>query len=226
MSADAALPYAVMLNVAGKLAVVVGNGPGAIRAANSLVAHGADVVVIAPEVADDLLRMEAEGELSVEVRQYKRGDLDSAFLAIAASGSAEIDAAVATEAREGGVLVNVTSDAGISDFIVPSVVRRGALQIAITTGGGAPSVAREVRRVTAALYGPEWEQYTRLVTELRAIAIERTGLPDAELTCLFASVAASDLRNRLAEGETATAEELWEKYADTVVRTPGEASPA
>jgi precorrin-2 dehydrogenase/sirohydrochlorin ferrochelatase len=91
----------------------------------------------------------------------------------------------------------------------------------VTTGGGAPSVAREVRRVTAALYGPEWEEYTRLVTELRVIAIERTGLPDADLTCLFASVAASDLRNRLAEGETTTAEELWERYSGTVMPASG-----
>jgi precorrin-2 dehydrogenase/sirohydrochlorin ferrochelatase len=206
-----------MLNVAGKLAVVVGSGLGAIRAANSLVAHGADVVIIAPEVTDDLLQMEAQGELSVEVRQYKRGDLDSAFVAIAASGSAEIDQAVATEAREGGVLVNIAGDAAASDFIVPSVVRRGALQIAVTTAGGAPSVAREVRRGIATEYGSEWEAYTRLVTELRTLAIARTGLTDAQLVPLFAAVADSDLRARLAQGERVTAESIWDQHFGTVV---------
>jgi precorrin-2 dehydrogenase/sirohydrochlorin ferrochelatase len=217
-----AQPYAVMLNVAGRLAVVVGSGMGAIRAANALVAHGADVVVIAPEISDDLLRMEAEGELSVEVRQYKRGDLDSAFVAIAASGSAEIDAAVAAEAREGGALVNIAGDAAASDFIVPSVVRRGALQIAVTTAGGAPSVAREVRRGIATEYGPEWEAYTRLVTELRTLAIERTGRTDAELAPLFAAVAGSDLHARLAAGETLTAAALWEEHEATIEGLPKE----
>jgi len=221
MSADTTQPYAVMLNVARRLAVVVGNGPGALRSAKSLIAHGADVVIIGPDTSNDLLQMEADGQLSLEVRAYAAGDLDGAFLAIAASGSPEVDAAVVEEAHERGVLVNVAGDADASDFIVPSVVTRGALQIAVTTGGGAPSVAREVRRVTAALYGPEWEEYTRLVTELRVIAIERTGLPDADLTCLFASVAASDLRNRLAEGETTTAEELWERYSGTVMPASG-----
>ena len=216
MTAVSAQPYAVMLKVAGRLAVVVGSGLGAIRAANSLLAHGADVVVIAPEVSDDLLRMEAEGELSVEVRQYKRGDLDSAFVVIVASGSAEIDAAVATEAREGGVLVNMAGDAAASDFIVPSVVRRGALQIAVTTAGGAPSVAREVRRGIATAYGPEWEAYTRLVTELRVLAIERTGRTDSDLAPLFTAVADSDLRARLAAGEKVTAEALFEEHAGTV----------
>ena len=216
MSVGAAQPYAVMLNVAGRLAVVVGTGRGALRSAKSLVAHGADVAIIGTDVSDDLLRMEAEGDLSLEVRSYAAGDLDGAFLAIAASGSPEVDAAVVAEAHERGVLVNVPGDADASDFIVPSVVRRGPLQIAVTTGGGAPSVAREVRRVIAAMYGPEWEPYTRLITELRVIAIERTGLPDADLTVLFASVAASDLLNRLAEGVTTTAEELWERYKETV----------
>jgi siroheme synthase-like protein len=224
MSADAAQPYAVMLNVAGRLAVVVGNGPGALRSAKSLVMHGADVVIIAPSIPDDLLRMEAEGELSVEVRQYAVGDLDSAFLVVAASGSAEIDAAVVGEAHERGVLVNVAGDAEASDFIVPSLVTRGALQIAVTTGGGAPSVAHEVRRGIAETYGPEWETYTTLITELRKLAVERTGLADAQLAPLFAAVADSDLRARLAAGEKVTAEVLWEQHSGAVSRDEGPAA--
>jgi precorrin-2 dehydrogenase / sirohydrochlorin ferrochelatase len=223
MSRDAvARPYAAMLAVAGRLAVVVGTGPGALRAAGSLVAHGADVVIIGTDVPDDLLAMEADGQLSLEVRKYAAGDLDGAFIAIAASGSAEVDAAVAEEARERGVLVNVAGDAGASDFIVPSVVRRGDLQIAITTAGGAPSVAREVRRGIAAEYGPEWEAYTRLVGELRILAVERTGLTDSKLAPLFAAVADSDLRTRLAAGEKVTAAALWDLHAPTVVAATDE----
>jgi siroheme synthase-like protein len=216
MIRDAREPYPLMLNVAGRLAVVVGNGRGALRSARSLIAHGADVVIISPDTSNDLLQMEADGELSLEVRAYAAGDLDGAFLAIVASGSSEVDAAVVEEAHERGVLVNVAGDADASDFIVPSVVRRGALQIAVTTGGGAPSVAREVRGGIAEAYGPEWEVYTRLVTELRVLAIERTGRTDAELAPLFAAVSDSDLRSRLAAGEKVTAEALWEQHAATV----------
>jgi precorrin-2 dehydrogenase/sirohydrochlorin ferrochelatase len=110
------------------------------------------------------------------------------------------------------MLHSVACDAAASEFIVPSVVRRGALQIAVTTGGGAPSVAREVRRGIAAAYGPEWAEYTRLVTELRILAIERTGLPDADLAPLFAALEESGLRARLAAGEKVTAEALYEQH--------------
>lgn len=219
MSDDAARPaqpYAVMLNVAGRLAVVVGSGAGAVRAAKSLVSHGADVVVISPKVPKDLLAMEGVGDLSVEARAFERGDLSGALIAIAASGSEETDAAVAAEARERGVLLNVPGDAAASDFIVPSLVRRGPLQIAVTTGGGAPSVAREVRRGIAAVYGPEWEPYTCLIADLRTHAIGRTGLTDAELAPMFAYVESSFVCARLQAGETLTAERLYDEYVSTV----------
>jgi siroheme synthase-like protein len=218
MSADAPQPYAVMLSVAGRLAVVVGSGPGAVRAAKSLITHGADVVIIGPDVSPDLLQMEADGELSLETRVYASGDLDGAFLVIAASGSVDTDAAVAAEARERGVLVSVSSDAAASDFIVPSVVTRGALQIAVTTGGGAPSVAREVRRDIAATFGPEWEAYTRLASELRVLAIEREGLSEAQAGALFERVDGAALRARLAAGKKVTADSVYEQQAQASER--------
>lgn len=213
MTVSAAQPYAVMLNVAGRLAVVVGNGPGAVRAAKSLMAHGADVVIIGPDATNELVAMESVGELSLEARPYAAGDLDGAFIAIAASDSAETDAEVAEEARERGVLVSVSSDAGASDFILPSVVRRGALQIAVTTGGGAPSVAREVRRCIADAYGQEWEGYTRLVAGVRVLGIERMGLSDAEMAPLFDAVESSSLRSRLQAGEKITPEQVFEEHS-------------
>jgi precorrin-2 dehydrogenase / sirohydrochlorin ferrochelatase len=216
MSAESPQPYAVMLNVAGRLAAIIGSDARAVRAAKTLSDHGADVVVISPDIPSELLAMESEGLLTVESRAYVRGDLHDAFVAVAASGSAEIDAAVAAEARECGVLLNVPGDAGVSDFIIPSVVRRGALQIAVTTGGGAPSVAREVRRGVAEAYGPEWDPYVRLMTDLRVLAVERTGLSDAGLAPLFAAIDGAELRRLLAAGRTFTAKELFEEHASAL----------
>ena len=213
MSAEAAQPYAVMLNVGGRLAVIVGGDARSIRAAKSLSAHGADVVVISPDVSHELLCMEADGELTVESHGYARGDLDGAFIAVAASGSAEIDAAVGREAREVGALLNVPGDAGASDFIVPAVLRRGPLQIAVATAGGSPWVTREVRRGIGEAYGPEWDAYTRLMSELRLLAIDRTGLTDAELAPLFAAVDAPEVRRLLVAGRTFTAQELFDEHA-------------
>jgi precorrin-2 dehydrogenase/sirohydrochlorin ferrochelatase len=219
MSEPAAQPYAVMLNVAGRLAVIVGGDARSVRAAKSLSAHGADVVVISPVVTQELIAMEGDGELTVEARGYARGDLDGAFVAVAASGSAEVDRAIVREAREVGALVNVPGDAGASDFIVPSVVRRGPLQIAVATAGGAPWVTREVRRAVAAEYGPEWDDYTRLMSELRVLAMEKTGRSDAQLAPLFAAVDAPEVRRLLAAGRRFTAQELYDEHAAVLADT-------
>jgi precorrin-2 dehydrogenase/sirohydrochlorin ferrochelatase len=201
-------PYAVLLDMAERLAVVVGAGPAALRTIRSLRTHGADILVVAPVIPEEILDMERAGELAAEQRDYRRGDLDGAFMAFAASGSERIDAAVALEARESCILVNVQGDAAASDFIVPSIVARGALQIAVSTGGAAPQVAREVRRGISAAYGPEWEAYTALLSEMRVLAIVRDGLGDAEATQLLESVTASGLLQRLADGESVGAEQL------------------
>lgn len=212
MSEGHAPYYPAMLDVTGRLAVVVGSGPAAVRAAKTLAKSGADVVIITPDVQADLLDLESEGVLTIEPRGYVRGDLAGAMLAVVASGSSETDAAVVAEARERNVLVNVQSDIAASSFIVPSVVRRGDLQIAVSTAGRAPSVTREVKRGIARAHGPEWGAYVQLVADLRALAIARSGLSEAELAPLFEFVAASNVIFRLHAGEKVTAESMYDAY--------------
>lgn len=211
--APAPQPYAVLLDVAGRLAVVIGGGPRGERAAKALTTHGADVVVITPTVSIELLRMESDGLLTVENRKYTPGDLDGAFIAVVAEGSPHVVRAVGNEARSRHVLLNVPSDAAASDFLVPSVVQRGGLQIAISTGGAAPAATREVRRVISGEFGWEWAVYVELVGAVRTLAVQRTGLGDAKLAPLFAAIAASDVRDRIRGGEDVTAEELFEAHA-------------
>ena len=221
MSVGEPRPYAVMLAVARKLVAVVGNTPAAVRAAKGFAAHGADVVVFTPDATPELLTMESDGDLTLESRAYARGDLAEAFLAVVASGSGATDAAAIEEARAIGALVYVPDDAGESDFIVPSVVRRGAVQIAVTTGGGAPSVAREIRRDIAAEYGPEWDEYATLMAGLRKYAIERTGCADAELAPLFEAVDGAEVRRLIALGRVFTAKELFEEHRGALETAAG-----
>jgi precorrin-2 dehydrogenase/sirohydrochlorin ferrochelatase len=201
-----------MLDLDGRLAVIVGTGPAAVRMAISLKKHGADVVVITPDVTRDLQNMQWNGEITVEPRGYVRGDLEGAFLVVAASDSEETDAAVAEEARERGTLINMRRDGAASSFIVPSVVRRGDLQIAVSTAGKAPSVARQVKRAIAVRYGEEWGPYTQLVADLRTLAVERTGLSDQELAPLFSFVVDSGALERIRSGENVTAKDVYRWY--------------
>lgn len=209
-------PYPVMLDLAGRLAIVVGGSPSAVRAASRLSKHGADVVVISAAVSAELLRLEVDGLVSLEQRGYVRGDLEGAAVAFARSGSAETDAAVVQEAKERNVLVNAQTDPSASTFIVPSVVERGPLQIAVSTGGSAPAVAREVRRGISDAHGWEWGPYVELMGELRTVAVQHTGLSDAALVPMFESVGGGLMRHRIRSGEAVTADMLFEEYAETL----------
>jgi precorrin-2 dehydrogenase/sirohydrochlorin ferrochelatase len=205
--------FPVLLDVSGRLVVVVGSSRSAVRTATRMASYGADVVVISPDISEQLLELEASGVLTTEPRGYVRGDLMRAFVAVCASGSPEIDAAVREEATTLGILVTVLDDADASTFTVPSVVQRGPLQIAISTGGIAPAVARRVRREIASVYGPEWGVYVALLGAVRARAIDRFGVGDDGLGPLFDSIAASDLLERVRAGEDPSADDVLEEHA-------------
>lgn len=204
---------AVSLNVGGRLVVVIGATRGSERMAASMAEHGADVVIIAPIVSSEVLDMEAEGRLTTESRGYVRGDCAGAFIVVAASGSIEVDHAIAEEASQTGALVIMPADAGRSNLSVPSVVRRGPLQIAVSTDGVAPEVARRVKRELAAAYGPEWGVYVALLGAVRTTAIERHALTDWQLKPLFDEVAASDVLERIRSGVDPTADEILKEFA-------------
>jgi precorrin-2 dehydrogenase / sirohydrochlorin ferrochelatase len=140
------------MDVSGRRCVVVGGGGVAARKARGLLGSGARVVVISPEVRPEILELDVE----VHVRPYAPADLSGAFLAFAATDSREVNAAVAREARENGVPVNVADRPAEGDFALPSVLRRGGLQVAVSTGGASPTLARRVRAGLEASFAPEW----------------------------------------------------------------------
>jgi precorrin-2 dehydrogenase/sirohydrochlorin ferrochelatase len=132
--------------------VVVGGGEVANRKARKLLQARAKVVVISPEVKPELASMAVE----VRRRQYREGDLEGTFLAFAATDYREVNAAVAREGRERGILVNVADEPSEGDFALPSTLRRGQLQVAVSTGGASPTLARRIRRELEDAFGYEW----------------------------------------------------------------------
>ena len=153
--------------------MVVGGGAVAARKARTLHEAGAEVVVVSPEVHPALRDMGVE----VHERPYEPGDLEGADLAFAATDRREVNAAVAREAHARGVRVNVADRPAEGDFAVPSTLRRGGLQVAVSTGGASPTLARRIRGELEEVFGPEW---AGVVGELEAV--RRGGeLPDADL---------------------------------------------
>lgn len=159
--------YAAMLRLAGRRCVIVGGGQVASRKANRLIAAGADVTVIAPDWSPEIEALVARGAARGERRCYQPGDLDGAALAFAATNSRAVNQAVAAEAKRAGIPVNIVDDPEGSSLLVPAVVQRNQLTIAVSTGGASPAFARELRAELERLLSPERGELLELYAELR-----------------------------------------------------------
>src|SRR4030065_1234034 len=128
--------YPAFLNLKGKKTVVIGGGKIAERKILVLLKTGANITVISPEITKRIAREKLRGSLKHIPRQYRKGDVKKTFLVIAATDSEEINKKVSEEAP---CLVNVVDTPSLCNFIVPSVIQRGLLTIAISTGGVSPT---------------------------------------------------------------------------------------
>ncbi|HXV19736.1 MAG TPA: bifunctional precorrin-2 dehydrogenase/sirohydrochlorin ferrochelatase [Desulfuromonadales bacterium] len=156
--------YPILLQLQGRLCVVIGGGPVAIRKARGLRKAGARVRLIASELAV------SGGELTdveVVIRPYSAGDLQGAFVAFAATDDRLVNAAVVREARQRGVLVGVADAPEEGDFTLPALLRRGNLTVSVATAGGSPALAALLRDRLADQLGPEWATVLEIAAALR-----------------------------------------------------------
>jgi precorrin-2 dehydrogenase/sirohydrochlorin ferrochelatase len=158
--------FPLLMTLQGFRVVVIGGGRVAERKIASLLECGASVEVVAPDLRPGLLELAEAGRITVTRRAYQAGDLSGAVLAVAAIGDLETGAAVAGEAARLGIPVNVVDRPELCTFIVPSVLRRGPLTIAVSTGGASPAWARRIREGLENEFGQE---YTRLFEALGSI---------------------------------------------------------
>ena len=152
IGSENAVLYPLFMDVSGSRCVVVGGGGVASRKARGLLKSGARVVVVSPEVAPEIEAM----DVTLERRPYAPGDLAGAALAFAATDRREVNAAVAREAKKNGIPVNVADRIADGDFALPSVLRRGGLQVAVSTGGASPTLARKIRAAMEPAFAAEW----------------------------------------------------------------------
>jgi len=170
---EVAACYPVFLNINNRKCVVVGGGQVALRKVKALLDHGADVEVVSPGLCPELVEIAGSGEIHTIPREYRAGDLENAFVAIAATDNTEINQRVVAEARRRAVLVNVVDDARNSDFIAPSYMRRGDITIAVSTGGKSPALARKIRSRLEKELGDEYAVLVSLIGEVRSEVRQR-----------------------------------------------------
>ncbi len=154
--------YPVGLVVAGRRCVV-GGGAVAARKVAGLVQAGADVLVVAPEICEAIRARPVE----MAERPYQRGDLDEAWLVIAATNDTEVNRQVHADGVTARVWVNAADDPEACSFTLPAVLRRGAVTVAVSTGGHSPALAGWLRDQVADLLGPEVGSLAELMSEAR-----------------------------------------------------------
>jgi precorrin-2 dehydrogenase/sirohydrochlorin ferrochelatase len=159
--------FPIFLKLAQRRCLVVGAASLAEPKIASLLVAGAEVLVVAPRATARVERWALEGRIAWEARTFEARDLRGIFLVVAATSSRPTNRAVFEEARARGVLCNTVDDREHCDFYYPAVVRRGRFQIAISTGGASPALARRLRRQLEKKFGPEYEAWLDWLAESR-----------------------------------------------------------
>ena len=162
--------YPVFLNLRGRFCVVVGGGKVAERKVRALLRAGATVRVVSPELTPRLAVLAARKTITATRRGYRKGDLcsrRSPLLVFAATDDPATQQAVRAEAERVGALVNLADDSAHSTFLVPACFARGELQVAISTSGASPALARKLRRQLQAMLGREYGAHLRFLREAR-----------------------------------------------------------
>ena len=171
--------FAAFLDLRNRRCLVVGGGPVGERKVRSLLECGAGVVLVSPTLTAELARLVSTGRVVHHARTFRRADVRGCMVAVAATGCAATDRAVAAAARQARVLVNAVDRPAACDFILPSVLRRGELQIAVSSGGRSPALAREIRRRLEALFGPEYAELVERTGQARRRGRARATTPTA-----------------------------------------------
>ena len=156
-----------LIGLQARQAVVIGGGHVAVRKVEGLLEVDAQVKVISTEIIPELQKMVISGDVSFLQRAYQDGDLEGAYLAIAATDDLSVNHAVWTEANQRGCLVNVVDDPEHSTFILPAILKRGEMSVAVSTGGGSPALARRLRERLEDIIGTEYSTLTEILAELR-----------------------------------------------------------
>jgi len=196
--------YPINLDLKGKKCLVVGGGRVAERRVISLLECEADVIVISPRVTPKLERLSVN-KITYKSRSYKPSDLRGAYLIIASTDNQKLNRRIGERARKLGALVNIVSEPKLSDFTVPSVLRRGNLLLAISTSGTSPALSKRLRSNLETILGKEYEIFTNI---MGAIRTKCRSLPVKKRRRIYSQVAMSEIPELLREKRYKKAEKV------------------
>ena len=163
--------FPMFLKLAGKQCLVVGAGKVGEPKIGGLIDTGASVHVVAIAASGQVREWADAGKIELELRSFSENDLDGKFLAVAATASESLNKLIYRAAQRRGVLCNVVDVPEYCDFFYPAVVRRGDLQIAISTAGQSPSLAQKIRKQLERQFGEGYAAWVEQLGETRRLIL-------------------------------------------------------
>ena len=176
--------FPIFVKLAKRRCLVVGAGKTAEDKIPTLLRCGATVVVIAPAATRTIQSWAAENKIIWEQRRFESRDLQGVFLVVVATPLKSVNRTVSEQAHQRSILCNVVRDRSLCDFYYPAVVRRGPLQIAISTAGHSGALAQRLRKQLEFQFGPEWECWLRWLGEARSSLYDDALSPKRRRTML------------------------------------------
>jgi len=159
--------FPMFLKLSARPCLVVGAGTIAESKIGSLLEAGGRVRVVAPEATPQVRSWAHSNSIEWHQRPFQPEDLEGMFLVVAATSSTDLHERIFAQAKQRGVLCNIVDVPPLCDFYYPSVVQRGALQIAISTAGQSPALAQRLRKQLEDQFGPEYEEWLAQLGEAR-----------------------------------------------------------
>jgi precorrin-2 dehydrogenase/sirohydrochlorin ferrochelatase len=207
---DARPYYPAMLDIFGRNALVVGAGRVGEGKIRGLLDAGARVRVVSLEATEQVQGWAREGRVDLQLRPYQSSDLEDCFLVIAATENHATNVRVFGDAEERQMLCNVVDVPRLCNFILPSIMRRGDLAIAVSTAGASPALARKIRLSTEERYGEEYALVLELLGSLREELKQRYPDPH-DRKILFERIVYSDLIEMVRAGDNESIEAWIER---------------
>jgi precorrin-2 dehydrogenase/sirohydrochlorin ferrochelatase len=191
--------FPMFLKLEGRRCLVVGAGKVGEPKIGGLLETGARVHVVALDASPAVREWARAGKLELELRAYSAADLEGAFLVVVATNSRGLNERVYDEAERRGVLCNVVDVPDLCDFFYPAVVRRGDLQIAVSTSGQSPSLAQKIRQQLEKQFGPGYEAWVAELGETRKLILASDLEKERKLDLLHSLASRKALEAALAE---------------------------
>jgi len=200
--------YPVFLELEGKSALVVGGGAVAQRKVETLLEYGASIRIVSKELTPKLKKLVEIGRVRRMGNEFCNNNLEGASLVFAATDDKQLNHKISESALKRGLLINAVDQPADCNFIVPAIVRRGDLSIAISTSGNSPALAKSIKKQLNSQFGKEYETFLILLGHLRE-EILSAGFPQEENSRIFHDVIESGILEAIAE-------ENWEKVKNTL----------